>query len=172
MACGCETYTCIEAWVNPCSTGVELPIEASDDATWNARIEFNGQWKAFSFEVSENEDIVLPALVFNEDYTHELRITTNLGVETCYKARTAISTDVAGFTPDPPANDVWQWGELAVNGNTVSDTLLGGDLSPIIWLNEQPLNWDAQGITHVGDTLDFTAIGGAFGTLIFQYRNL
>lgn len=172
MACDCASFECLEAFVNPCSAGVELNIVPDADATWNARIEFNGTWIFFGFEVNQNLPIVLPRTVFNENYIHELRIIDEADIQTCYKVRTAYQNTLTGFDPQPPISAVWQWGELAVNGNTVSDLTLGGEIAPILWLNEQPLDWAQQGITHVGDTLDFSAIGGAFGTLIYQYRNL
>lgn len=172
MACDCASFTCLEAFVNTCSPGVELQVVPTADATWNARIEFNGTWIFFGFEVNQGLPIVLPRTVFNENYIHELRIIDENDIQTCYRVRSAYQNTLVGFEPQPPISQVWQWGELPVNGTTVSDLTLGGELAPILWLNEQPLDWASQGITHVGDTLDFTAIGFAQGTIIYQYRNL
>lgn len=172
MACDCETYTCLEAFINPCSAGTELNIIPTADATWNARIEFNGTWIFFGFEVNNGLPIVLPTVVFNEDYVHELRVIDEDGIQTCYRVRSVYQRTLTGFEPQPPISQVWQWGQLAVSGNTVSDLTLGGELAPIMWINEQPIDWAAQGIIHAGDELDFTSIGGVFGTIIYQYRNL
>lgn len=170
--CGCETYECLEAFVNPCNVGTELDVQAEANGTWNAQILFNEKWTQFGFEVNAGENIVIPTSVLNENYLHELRLFNTTGVQTCYHLKTRYTSVLSGFEPQPPISSIWQWGKLAVNGNTVSDDLLGGDLSTIIWINEQPVDWAAQGITHTGDTLDFTAIGGAYGNIIFQYRSL
>lgn len=172
MACLCDSYTCINALIDPCNTGTELPIVAPDSETWNGLIEFNGNWQQFGFEVVGGQNIVLPTILFNEDYVHELRLTNAAGINTCYKVNAMIGSVLNGFAPQPPISEVWQWGELPISGNTVSNILLGGEIAPIIWVNEQPIDWAAQGVTHVGDTLDFTSIGGVIGNIIFQYRNL
>lgn len=172
MACLCDSYICINVIIDPCSTGTELPILAPSSETWNGLIEFNGKWTSFGFEVVGGQNIVLPTLLFNEDYVHELRLTDADGINTCYKVNAIFGSVLSGFEPQPPISEVWQWGELAMSGNTISNILLGGEIAPIIWVNEQPINWVLQGVTHVGDTLDFTSIGGVFGTIIFQYRML
>lgn len=172
MPCGCATYECLEAFVNPCNAGTDIGITATETGSWNAQILFNGKWTFFAFQVDEGEAVIIPTVVLNEDYVHELRLTNTEGVTTCYHLRTAYTSVLSGYEPVPPISSVWQWGEVEANGNIVDSELLGGDLSPIIWINQNPTDWEEVGITREGDELDFTAIGGAFGKIIFQYRNL
>lgn len=74
-----------------------------------------------------------------------------------------------GLGDGPP----WQWGESAAAGNVITSADLKFTIAPILFLNEQPIDWNAQGVVHdeIAGTLDFTAIGGAFGKVLFQYVN-
>lgn len=175
MACGCETYSCIEVGVNICNAGTSLGIVADMTGNYLIKVLFNGSWSNMSVLANEDDELAVPTFVLNESYTHEIRITPPIGAEVCYSAITYPSFNVAGYAPVPPDSDTWQWGELDVDGNTVTSNLLTGDLSPIIWINQNPTDWEEVGITHDSGTgtLDFTAIGGITnGKIIFQYKNI
>lgn len=169
--CGCETYECLEAFVNPCNAGTELDVQAEADGTWNAQILFNEKWTQFGFEVNVGENIVIPTSVLNENYLHELRLFNTTGVQSCYHLKTRYTSVLSGFEPQPPVSDIWQWARLEGNGtNTLDNPLLTGDLSMLIWINEQEQDWAQQGITQTDTGLVFPY--DFSGTLIFQYRNL
>jgi len=173
MACGCEDITCVDVYVNPCSTGTDTGIVASQTGNYRALLEFNGVSTNFSVAVTTGEKISFPTFLLNEDYKHQLKLfDTSDEFIGCYSLNTHIALNIADYPVTPPETAAWQWGELTVNGNTVDSNLLTGDISPIIWLNEQPLNWANQGITQTSTGLDFTTIGGAYGNLVFQYKNI
>lgn len=87
MSCNCETYQCLSVDYNPCSNGVELPINADETADWRVLIEFNGTWITLSIEVTDGEPIIIPN-VLNERYVHTIRLLNSdkeLFNDTCYK---------------------------------------------------------------------------------------
>lgn len=173
MACGCEIYECRDVWVNPCNVGTYTGIEATSTGNYRALLEFNGAFREFGVAVQEDQDIAFLTSVLNANYVHELRLyDENDNLFGCYKLKTHLTQSVSGAPVIPPADDTWQWGQITANGNIVDSVLLTGDISPIIWVNEQPVDWVAQGIVQTGTGLDFTSIGGAFGTISFQYKNL
>lgn len=172
MACGCESYQCVEIPVNPCNTGTGIGVTAELTCNYTIRLFFNGYTYIVGVMADAGDELSVPTYVLNEQYTHEIRVIDPNGTTTCYYGETHPEFTAAGYTPIPPANDTWQWGELEVNGMTVSDVLLSGQISPIIWINQNPTDWQEVGITHVGDTLDFTSIGGVQGTIIFQYKGI
>jgi len=125
----------------------------------------------FSISVEEGENIVLPTVVLNEKYTHKLEI-----FDECYELVTSpVIYGGATVSPTPPSGGSgWQWGGVAANGLVVQSPLLMGDLAPILWINAQPIDWQNVGLVWNSSSgeLDFSAVGGAFGTVYFQYRNL
>lgn len=74
-----------------------------------------------------------------------------------------------------------QWNEVLVTidsqTNTVTNEYLQYEISRIVVLNGQLMDWGANGITHTKDAdegngvLDFSAIGGVSGRLIFYYKS-
>lgn len=71
-------------------------------------------------------------------------------------------------------NYIWKWEKITYTGNTLTSDKLKGDLSMLVYLNDVPVDWEAEGAVHdsVAGTLNLTAMGGMDGTIIFQYRNL
>jgi hypothetical protein len=87
MACNCLEYQCLNIDYDPCSNGVELPLNADETATWIVQIEFNGTWILLNIEVTNGDPIVIPN-VLNEHYTHTIRLlkaNKTLFNDTCYK---------------------------------------------------------------------------------------
>lgn len=95
MSCNCSTYQCLGIDYNPCSNGVQLPINADETGNWSVLIEFNGTWIRLSLEVTEGEPIILPN-VLNERYVHTIRLLNSdkeLFNDTCYKLVTGHGTN-------------------------------------------------------------------------------
>lgn len=176
MACDCENITRKCVLVNPCNTGTGLGIIANATGTWEAVLAFNGVSRVFSFEADDGDEISVPTSVLNENYVHVLKLTNPNDVLTCYEISTSIGFGVSGLPVTPPINNTWQWGTIIVNDPslTVEDNLFQGEVSPIIWANGTPIEWALQGVIHDPETLtmDFTAIGGMQGSLVFQYKIL
>src|SRR4051812_14022860 len=113
MSCNCETYTCVEVWLNPYSTGTALDIEATETGTWTGRIEFNGTWREFGVSVIQGEEIAIFTSLLNENYIHELRLYNIAGqVVNCYKLKTLLSNSVADAPLPSPGNNTWQWATI------------------------------------------------------------
>lgn len=170
MACGCETYECVRVAVNPCSPGTELPIASTITGNVTVSIEFNGATSVFQVAATEGDNIVLPTSALNEKYTHRMEVQGQ-----CYEIRTSPAISGGGSIPVPPASaNAWQWGEVEASGVIVASPLLTGELAPILWLSQMPIDWELQGVTWDPGTgeLDFSSMGGAFGKIYFQYRNI
>jgi hypothetical protein len=91
MSCNCLTYQCLSIDYDPCSNGVQLPINADETGNWLVLIEFNGTWIRLSLEVTEGEPIVIPN-VLNGRYVHTIRLLNSdkeLFNDTCYKLETS-----------------------------------------------------------------------------------
>lgn len=170
MACGCETYNCVDVWVNPCNTGTFLGIEATETGTYTALVEFNGNYKKLGIQADEGDEMVILTSVLNEQYTHELRLTSPSGVQTCYKLKTHPTFNVSGAPVPPPITSIWQWFELDVDSDIVTSDFFEGDISPEIYLNGNGFDWEQSGVIRNVDSLDFTAIGGAHGKLTGMYK--
>src|SRR5690606_32430483 len=71
-------------------------------------------------------------------------------------------------------NYVWKWEKITYTGNILTSDKLKGELSMLVYLNNVPVDWEADGAVHdpIAGTLNMTAMGGMDGTIIFQYRNL
>lgn len=171
MACGCESYTCVEVMVNPCLESVNLGILAEADEAVTGMIEFNGNYTTFSVAVNEGQNIFLPVELFNEQYVHELRLTQSETL--CYKVKTLLSTRNQSPIID---NSMWNWARITgipPATMVVEDSRLTGDISPEIWLNGEGFDFASLGLTQVAGGVDFSAIGGHPGGIFsFQYRNI
>lgn len=70
-----------------------------------------------------------------------------------------------------------QWNEVLITEaaltNTVSNANLAYEVGRIIFVNAQPVDWAEAGITQDRDTatMDFSAIGGVSGRIIFYYKS-
>lgn len=175
------TPVCLEAYVNPCSTGTYIGLVATETGTWTMRLEFNGVWKYFGVEVVEGEEIAILTSLLNEKYVHQLKVynTANELVD-CYKLKTHISFNSTNAPVPPVADGAWDWETVIVTTDTMTVTsdYFTGDLSPEIWIDGNPVNVSMNGITGTGTgTLNFTTYGGIYGAgtpvrIDFQYRNL
>lgn len=171
MACDCTTYICQEVWLNPCTTGTDTGITATEDGVWTARLGFNGVWRAFGVSVESGEDIAILTALLNENYVHELRLYKLDGsLFNCYHLKTRMTFNVNDADIPSPVAPVsgWDWDEVEASGNTVE--INATELSPIIWLDSNPINWDAAGITFEDGVLEMSAIGGFTGTISYQYK--
>jgi hypothetical protein len=166
----CESYECVEVLVNPCSTGTALGIEADETGSWVARLSFAGVYREFGISVTMGESISILTALLNENGVHELQLYDNTDtLFGCYKVRTRISYNVPDApVPSPYVVNGWEWDEVESAGNTVA--IDADELSPIIWLDSNPINWANNGITFIDGVLDMSAIGGFTGTISYQYK--
>src|SRR5690606_23309154 len=107
----------------------------------------------------------------------------DLGGTVITRAENTVRMSLDIFNPNYPAGGspsippilgngpAWQWGQLADSGTIVTDDLLKNDIAPLIYVNQQYIDWASYGVTHdpVTGTLDFSALGAVYGTLTFQY---
>jgi hypothetical protein len=124
MSCDCETYTCLDAFYNPCSEGVELNVIPDYTGNMTGRVWFNGTIKSFGIEVTEGEKIIIPNIL-NESYTHDMRLYDEDGtLIACYKVKTAVDTELEEFTPTPASASGLMGNEFTGNG-TDTQTFAG-----------------------------------------------
>lgn len=171
MDCRCESYQCVSVGVNPCTIGTSLGIEAALTGNYIGQLYFNGTVTEFGVAATEGEDIAILTSLLNEQYSHELVLTNPQGNITCYTIKTYPSFTASGAPVIPVDNDTWQWGRIeGLSGFAVDDELLTGDISPMVWLNEQYLDREEQGITQTATGLLFPYEVSGF--LSFQYKNI
>lgn len=180
MSCLCEPNTLVCVPVNPCNAGTIIGVRADEAGTWTANIEFNGAARYFGLEVEEDEYIVLPTMVLNENYIHQIKFNREDGTEFgCYKLQTQLTQSVSGSPVPPVSSGSWDYADGnddsafdVVNSDTITSDYLKGELAPILWQDSQSLEWAEFGIVWDGaaGTLVFPA---AFtGSVVIQYRNL
>lgn len=177
MACVCETYIPLCVDVNPCNIATYIGITPTegDSGNWLSELWFNGVKTSFGTAVILGEEISILTALLNENYVHEYRLYNNENeLYGCYKIHTTLSKNVAGAPVPPAVAGSWDWQSVAAAGNTVTSAYFTGELSPIIWLDSNPIEWAAAGITQDAETgtLNLVSIGGYTGTISFQYRNL
>lgn len=88
MACGCETYSCFDVLLVECASTITLPIVASETGTWKMIQEFAGSTLRTDITVTNGVNLVVPASVFNENYTHVVKfykVDDTIFNNTCYK---------------------------------------------------------------------------------------
>lgn len=104
MPCECLEYQCVEAYINPCSEGVELDIIAEYSGNMTGKVWFNGAVTSFGVTVEDGERIILPTSLFNENYAHEMRLYRDGELIECYRVKTYLDEDAPEFSPTPPAS--------------------------------------------------------------------
>lgn len=109
-----------------CAETVTLPLQATETGTWKMVFEFNGQPIRTDIAVSTGQNIVIPANVLNENYTHVVRFyKTDQSIfnDTCYQLNimaTVFTNPPANTSTLPPhINVTW-----AATGTTHSDARL------------------------------------------------
>lgn len=178
MSCPCQTYNKVCVNVSPCNSGTLIGITPTegDSGTWIGEIYFNSAKTKFGVEVEIGEEISILTTLLNESYVHEFRLyNTAEELYGCYKLHTTYSRNVSGAPVPPVATGAWDWHSLEMpGGNDIVSAYFTGELSPIIWLDSNPIEWAAAGITQDAETgtLNLVSIGGYTGTISFQYRNL
>lgn len=118
MACGCESFICVEGFFNPCSEGMQLPIVSDYTGNMTGKVWFNGVVSTFGVGVTEGENIVVPTANFNESYIHEMRLYNVSGDQVaCYKVQTI--TDLqSGTHPVPPIIETFMQGQSYTGNGT------------------------------------------------------
>ncbi len=151
MSCTCETYTCIKAFVNKCSEGVELPIVADYDGDMYGELYFNDMVSTFTVAVELNKKIVIPSSIVNENYVHELRLYRDGILYGCYHLRTVFSVNEGTHDLIPPSHGYLQTAQYVGNnaGSQVFGALLGYTLVTISMGGQDYTNefWSQTGTT-------------------------
>lgn len=151
MSCECLEYQCVEAYINPCSEGVELDIIAEYSGNMTGKVWFNGAVTSFGVTVEDGERIILPTSLFNENYAHEMRLYDEEGVVIeCYRVKTYIDKDAPEFTPTPAAAS-------GLMGNSFTGN--GTDTQTFAGLNGYELMSIAMGSQEYTSDF-FTQVGG------------
>lgn len=169
MACGCDNITCIEVFFNPCGEGAELPIEANETGTWTIRIEFNGFWKASSFGVTDNENIVIPVELLNENYKHTAKIYDSTGLlvnDTCYTIKSIALMDSPDYPVIPPTDCCPIDVDITIDGSSFTDSRLEGKLVAYITYNGQSYNSPFWSKPEASDTLTSTMLSFVSGDIV------
>ena len=124
--CNCENNACIDVFLTPCADTVTLPIQATETGTWRMVYDFNGTVIRTDISVTNGNNIVIPASVLNENYTHVVRFyKTDQSIfnDTCYQLNimaTVFTNPPANTSTLPPhINVTW-----AATGTTHSDARL------------------------------------------------
>jgi hypothetical protein len=130
MSCNCTHIECFDVKYNPCSEGAQVNLTADESGNWIGNIEFNGMWSGFEFGVVDGEKIVIPTLLLNESYNHELKLYNTAGAlvnDTCYyiKARAMGNNNIY---PVIPVSGEMMVIKLTISeaGNSFTDTRLAG----------------------------------------------
>lgn len=101
MSCQCEEYVCVEAFINPCSEGVEVDIVSDFTGNITGRIWMNGSVSTFTIGVEDQEKIIIPSQFLNENYTHELRLYKGGVIWGCYRVKTYLDFESPIYEPMP-----------------------------------------------------------------------
>lgn len=144
MACNCSVYQCLNVDYDPCSNGVELPLQSTETGTWVVLIEFNGTWIRLNVEVTEDENIVIPN-VLNEHYTHTIRLLTidkDLFNDICYKIVTNTTSGLDIPLPSPGGDS-------------------GGGVQPVLYFTTYPGQSTYQSDLLIGATIIMVELEGA-----------
>ncbi len=190
MNCNCENITCIKAYVNPCSEGVELPLVAAATDNYSFQIEFNGVTRIFSVAVVEGDKIIIPTEFVNENYSHLMEIFNSDGDlvnDTCYTLVTKISPDAGSFTPIPPGdmpqtyvqmvtmgdpapiNDVFGDAVNVDNGNEIQfDALIGASLFSVEQVTNTLAPEDGSGVDDFDDATGTITLSSSYTNTYFK----
>jgi hypothetical protein len=141
MSCNCPDFTCLDLKFNPCSTGAQLDITATENGTWTAEIEFNNVWSRFSVVVPSGSKVVIPTTYLNEFYTHRFKLYDTLGQlvnATCYVLRTMAIANGGSYSVIAPMMNA----DITVTeqGHSVTAGLLAGRTISSITTDGQSYN--------------------------------
>lgn len=154
MACGCETYQCVEVFVNPCNEGTNTGIVAAQTGNYTFKIGFNSTVSVLSVAGVSGEEINIPTSALNENYTHETVVIAPDGETTCYWMNTIPSYDIADAPYVPGSTEF----RLPYTVETTSDTItvegVDGRTVQAILLPNGTLT--RQQFTQVGNSLTYT----------------
>lgn len=187
MSCECESYTCIEAFINPCSEGVQLDIIPDYTGNMLGRVWFNGTVSTFEISVEEGEKIIVPIEQLNENYVHDLRVYNQGDLIACYKVKTYIDYESETFTPMPATVElpyvlIFQMGTppdtpnstygtpvSVANGSTIQDDLLiGATLLDIENVTENLMPVTGMGINGFNSTTGTITLSDSYSDTFFK----
>lgn len=171
MSCPCTSYTCLEAFINPCSEGVDIGLAATYSGNMTIRVWFNGVVRTAGVGVTQNDNIIIPRELLNENYVHELRIYNMDDLLGCYHLKTQLDYNSPEY-PVPPINDSDMQGKEYTGNETATQIFaeLDGKQLLTIAMNGQEYTSDFWTQTGTGVTWDdpymiFT------GTIVLNWIN-
>lgn len=171
MSCGCDTYECLEALVNPCSEGVELPLPAPSTDNLIGRVYFNNTVKVFEVAMTQGDNIIIPTDSVNENYTHEFRTyigNTQIG---CYHLKTMLSYDSATFTPVTPSTGGGLDGKAFTGNDSDSQTFTGLLGKTLLTVTMGGQDYTSDSWTQMGTTVTWNDSAQTFtGTIVLIWK--
>lgn len=177
MSCECETYTCVEAMVNPCSEGTQLDILSDYTGEMTVKVWFGGKMKSYGINVVQAQKIVVPTIAFNENFTHGVRL-YGAGSEGvligCYWVKTISTSDSEDYPMIPlAASNSAGIGFYVGNGTgtQVFPDLAGKTLASI---GMGASDYGPDFWTQTGTSITFTGIGEDLifsGTIVLNWIN-
>jgi hypothetical protein len=156
MACGCVTFECLRIPFDPCNTGFEIPVAATETTNADIEVLFNGSVKTFQVAIIEGDNIILPTSAFNESYTHEVEISYS-GESTCYKLTTIPATGLPDFEPIPPVNG-GLFGTVEIDDYTTTFEVEAGRTVQVIlpgnqaWVRDKDFTQSGTTITIINES--------------------
>ncbi len=163
MSCNCEVTTCIQVYVSPCDTGIDIGLTAPAAGDYLFLLEFNNTFQRFTLTLTQDEEIILPNVV-NLNYIHQLQIFKPDGTllnDTCYSLDVKeVTGDGNGLTPSQSGKS-WVIVIAPTNGSTLTDVFLQTHtISEIITQGQSYLvgvDFTQTGDTITGITIEFFA---------------
>lgn len=167
MPCNCPQIECINVFVSPCDTGIDIGLNAPVAGDYTFLLEFNGAWQRFVLTLSLHAEIILPNCV-NGDYVHELQIFTPANAllnDTCYSLKTQfISGDGNGLTPSPSPAD-FKIITVTVNSTSLTDVFFATHIISEITTQGQSYLVGVN-FTQAGDTITGIDISFYIGQIL------
>ncbi len=189
MACNCTgtVNTCIRAYVNICSTGIDLGLEAPVSGDYLILVEGMLSAKKYVLTIAEGDNIIIPNTI-NNSYTYKLQIFQpdgDLLNDTCYTLRTMVTlgSDVP-VIPTPPIVETRNCSiEVLIKADadtSLTYSLCNGQLIQLEYLPGETLTiLDTNGVPYLpglaivkpyflsygiiqGNTITFDSVSGVF----------
>ena len=171
--CGCNEYQCMRVFLNPCSEGVQLSINAGYTGDMTAIVSFNGVINQSVFGVVDGEAIVIPSALLNENYTHVLELyneDNELVNDTCYTLDVRPSMNVAASSPLPPSGETFSH-EFVIDNPTDTYTYAALDGKKLLTVSYGAQTLTADFFTQTGDSFTLIYPYQMIGTVVITYEN-
>lgn len=168
MSCGCQTFICASADINPCSFGVETTIISTFTGMADFVVYFGGAVRKVGVQVVEGAKVVLPTSILNENYVHKVEMYNEGVLVACYKLSTRIDTSGQNIPQPPTEGNVIAKEYEGNNDNVQTFAGLGGNILLTVIMNGQSYSKDFW--IQVGSTVTWKDPSVTFvGTIILNF---